>query len=449
MKTLKQIILLLPTLVASAANAIDLEVVASLTDGSGPRNELVQGPDGNFYGTSYGGGGSGVGTIFRVSTNGALTTLVTFNGTNGAWPVAGLAFGNDGNLWGTCAGGVSGNLFCMTLAGNLAAWFPFYKAADGSYPKGAQPEGTLVMGNDGYLYGTTVWGGAYTYGTAFKVTGPGEITTFASFPLYPGPNEPYDGLTLGQDGKFYGTTMYGGIGDNGTAFQLSMTGTLVVLARFRGPDGSRPKASLTQGKDGCFYGTTTAGGSSGSGTVFRVTSDGVLTCMVSFTGPDGANPRAKLALVSDGNFYGTTSAGGNSGQGTVFRLAPDGTLTTLVSFSGLDGATPLGGLTVGSDGKFYGTTSAGGDFGKGVIYRLCVPLSATIDSFSCKKTLSGMELQFSGTPGHPYILQAATNLVPPVQWVPVVTNLPSANGNWQFVHTNTGGSYKFYRAVGW
>jgi uncharacterized repeat protein (TIGR03803 family) len=449
MKTLKQIILLLPTLMASAAYAIDLEVIASLTDGSGPHNELVQGPDGNFYGTTQGGGGVGVGTVFRVSTSGALTTLVTFNGANGAWPSAGLALGNDGNLWGTCAGGVGGNLFCLTLAGNLSAWFPFYQAAGPSYPKGAQPEGTLALGNDGCLYGTTDMGGANTFGTAFKVTGPGEVTTLVSFPLYPGPKEPCGELTLGRDGKFYGPSLDGGIGEHGTIFQLSTDGTLVVLFRFSGSNGSWPLAGVTQGKDNCFYGTTTAGGTNGSGTVFRVTTAGILTSLLSFTGPNGSKPSAKLALASDGNFYGTTSAGGSSGQGTVFKVTPDGALTTLVSFSGFDGATPLGGLTIGNDGKFYGTTSAGGDFGKGVVYRLTIPLSAIVDSFSAKMIESGIQVQFSGTPGHSYVLEAATNLVPPIQWSPVVTNPPSAKGNWQFVHTNTSGSHAFYRAVGW
>lgn len=448
MKTLKYI-LLVSAFIASGAHALELEVVGSLSDGSGPRNELVQGPDDSFYGTTYGGGGSGIGTVFRMSKDGILTTLLTFNGGNGAWPIAGLAFGTDGDLWGTCAGGVSGNLFRLTLTGDLSAWFPFIQYPGPYYPKGAQPEGTLVLGNDGYLYGTASHGGAKTHGTAFKVTGPGEVTTVASFPSFPGPNEPHCGLTLGTDGKFYGTTLYGGTGDHGTVFQLSTNGTLVMLTGFSGADGSRPRASVTQGNDDCFYGTTSAGGSIGSGTIFRVTTNGTLTSMLSFTGPNGADPRAKLLLASDGNLYGTTSAGGDFGEGTVFRLMPDGTLNTLASFSGPDGATPLGGLTIGSDGKFYGTTSAGGDYGKGVVYRLAIPLSVRIDFFSAKKIDSGMQIQFSGTPGHSYILQAATSLVPPVQWSPAVTNRPSANGDWQFIDTNTSGSCKFYRAVGW
>src|ERR1039458_5112779 len=132
--------------------------------------------------------------------------------------------------------------------------------------------------------------------------------------------------------------------------------TLQTLCSFRGANGANPYAGLTLGNDGSFYGTTAYGGS-GSGTVFQVTTNGTLTTLVAFSGGNGANPYAGLTLGSDGNFYGTTEAGGSGGYGTVFQVTTNGTWTTLVSFNGSgNGANPYAGLTLGSDGNFYGTT---------------------------------------------------------------------------------------------
>src|ERR1039458_4794738 len=145
--------------------------------------------------------------------------------------------------------------------------------------------------------------------------------------------------------------------------------TLQTLCSFRGANGANPYAGLTLGNDGSFYGTTAYGGS-GSGTVFQVTTNGTLTTLVAFSGGNGANPYAGLTLGSDGNFYGTTETGGSGGYGTVFQVTTNGTLTTLVAFSGGNGRNPYAGLTLGSDGNFYGTTEAGGSSGNGTVFRL-------------------------------------------------------------------------------
>lgn len=150
MKTIGQLILFLFTVTAANAQGNQLEVIASFgsSDGSSPRCTLVQAPNGSFYGTTYSGGNVGIGTTFKVTSTGILTTLTHFNGANGAYPNS-LALGNDGNFYGTCAGGVAGNVFRVTTDGALTNWFPF------SISSGFQPLGSLVIGTDGNFYGVT------------------------------------------------------------------------------------------------------------------------------------------------------------------------------------------------------------------------------------------------------------------------------------------------------
>jgi uncharacterized repeat protein (TIGR03803 family) len=188
---------------------------------------------------------------------------------------------------------------------------------------------------------------------------------------------PFAGLTLGNDGNFYGATQIGGNlnlngGEGyGTVFKMTTNGTLTTLISFNYDNGAYPDASLTLGNDGNFYGTTETGGSGsygGWGTVFKVTTNGVLTTLVAFNNTNGASPMAALTLGNDGSFYGTTWQGGAyynngvGGSGTVFKVTTNGALTTLVSFDSSSGGAGgiNGALTLGNDGTFYGTISLGG-----------------------------------------------------------------------------------------
>jgi uncharacterized repeat protein (TIGR03803 family) len=261
---------LLAVVSLACAQPLKLEVLASFygTNGANSQAGLIQGSDGGFYGTTRGGGRTGNGTAFRVTTNGELTTLASFNFTNGANPVAGLAQGNDGNF-----------------------------------------------------YGTTFGGGNYDAGTVFKLTTNGLLSLLASFD---GTNQaqPRAGLALGSDGRFYGTTSAGsdqslnqGYG-GGTVFQITTNGVLTRLIPFTGNNGAYPYASLTPGNDGSFYGTTYQGGDDfdpmdhGMGTVFQVTTNapGFFYPVVSFgdyNGLAGRGPETGVTLGSDGNLYGT------------------------------------------------------------------------------------------------------------------------------------------------
>jgi uncharacterized repeat protein (TIGR03803 family) len=235
---------------------------------------LVAGADGSFYGTTPQQGPNGSGTVFRITTNGVLTTLVSFNNTNGAFPDDGLMLGQDGNFYGTTANGgshVAGTVFRMTPAGALTTLFSFNNT------NGANPFGGLVQGSDGLLYGTTAFGGTnLSFGTLFKITTNGVLTTLFNFHFTDG-EEPSSKMIRAPDGSLYGTTPFGGslptdpIGaDLGTVFRITTNGLFTVLLQFDGTNGANPGASLALGPDGNLYGSTENGGPGGGGTLFRI-----------------------------------------------------------------------------------------------------------------------------------------------------------------------------------
>jgi uncharacterized repeat protein (TIGR03803 family) len=348
-------------------------------DGQQPVAGLIQGTDGNLYGTTPF-GGSGYGTVFKITASGKLTTLHSFKGfpTDGAYPLAGLTQDAAGNLYGTTSqGGTIGNLACegcgtvfkISPDGRLTILHSF-DSTDGSSPGGA-----LIQGTDGNFYGTTDYGGAYDGGTAFKITPAGHLTTLHTVCAQ---GECADGSSPGQlllqasNGDFYGT------GDS-TVFEMTPGGKVTTLYSFDGADGTGP-GGLVQGANGNFYGITSGGGAELDGTVFEMTAAGKLTTLHSFDGTDGAGPHA-LVQGTDGNFYGATQDGGTSttcttgfGCGTVFRITPGGKLTTLHSFGIIDGAFPDAALVQATTGTFHGTTNGGGADGYGTVFSLSVGL---------------------------------------------------------------------------
>jgi uncharacterized repeat protein (TIGR03803 family) len=316
------------------------------TNGSSPQAPLLQASDGNFYGTTYLGGdlslnnGAGRGTVFRMTPDGTLTALVRFNVANGSHPYAGLVQGSDGNFYGTTYlggdltlnnGAGRGTVFKMTPDGTLTTLVRF------NVTNGGHPAGGLVEGSDGNFYCTTYLGGNLTLnngagrGTVFKMTPDGTLTTLVQFNVANG-GHPYAGLVQGSDGDFYGTTYWGGnlalnngAGD-GTVFKVTTNGTLTTLVAFAGTNGAHPYAGVVQGGDGDFYGTVYWGGDplvnsgNGYGSVFKLTPAGALTTLVSFTGDNGAYPFAGVTQGTDGNIYGAATQGGPGGGGTVFRV---------------------------------------------------------------------------------------------------------------------------------
>ena len=323
------------------------------SDGSQPYARLVQGSDGNFYGTtSAGGDATGDGTIYKITPAGGLTTLYTFTGgSDGSQPQAGLIQGSDGNFYGTATyGGADGDgtIFRLTPAGGLTTLYTFTGGSDGSYPVAG-----LVQGSDGSFYGTASAGGdANGDGTIYKITPAGAFSVLYTFAGSDG-YQPVGKLVLGSDGNFYGTAYEGGTSGDGTIFRMTPAGALTTLYTFtNGSDGSQPYAGLAQGSDGNFYGETSVGGAGGNGTIFQVTSAGALTTLYTFSDGDGAQPQSGLVQGSDGGFYGTTSAGGTNGAGTIFKM-----LATTASSAFFTGEVPVGG------GVYFLDLTSGNPFG--------------------------------------------------------------------------------------
>jgi uncharacterized repeat protein (TIGR03803 family) len=277
-----------------------------------------------LYGTTYRGGASNYGTVFKVNTGGSAYVLLKdfTNSSDGVKPSAGL-----------------------TLSG-------------------------------GTLYGTTYQGGSSNYGTVFQVNTDGTgYTVLKNFNSIDGAN-PLAGLALAGT-TLYGTTMVGGNFGFGTIFRLNTDGTgFTVLKHFASTNGAYPGADLTLSGT-TLYGTAQFGGSpgdvtafSGFGVVFKLNTDGTgYTVLKSFTSSDGEDPAAELTLFGN-TLYGTTYFGGSAGQGTVFKLNTDGTgYTVLKHFASSDGANPLGGVML-SGTMLYGTTIGGGFLDKGLIFSL-------------------------------------------------------------------------------
>jgi uncharacterized repeat protein (TIGR03803 family) len=347
---------------------------------------LVQGIDGNLYGTTYSSTGTD-GTVFKVTTGGTLTTLHTFceggSCLDGALPEAGLVLASNGNFYGTTMNGGANNdgtVFEITSAGTLTTLHSF------DLTDGAFPEYALIQASNGNFYGTTSSGGTGDIGTIFEITSAGTLTSLHSFDSTDGVY-PDSSLVQGTSGSLYGTTYEGG-GASGTVFEMTPAGAFTTLQTFNSSDGGGNTGTLIQASNGNFYGTT-IGGSTGGGTIYEVTPAGKLTLLYTFCSKtdckDGATPYAGLIQGSDGNLYGTTFAGGanttscNGGCGTIFKITTAGELTTLYNFCSqsncADGSAPQGGLVQHTNGAFYGTTFYGGADGIGTIFSLSLGLS--------------------------------------------------------------------------
>ena len=397
-------------LLAASPSAAPAQTTATLTTlhsflsdtGSEPVGNLVQGDDGNFYGTTQVGGNGG-GTVFRITPAGVATNLYAFPTSGLGTPAGGLSKGNDGSFYGVTTND-SGTVFKITPAGVFTIMHIF---ADGTVPlDGTLPEAPPVQGSDGNFYGTTYEGGANGDGTVYRMTPAGAVTILHSFGGDDGAN-PDAALVQGSDGNFYGTTFAGGGttaagGNLGTAFQITPSGGLTSLHTFTSDDGGGDLvAPLVQGSDGNFYGTTAGDGKDGSsGTIFQLAPTGGFKVLHAFAVSDGDLPMDSLVQGSDGAFYGTTSGGGADSYGTVFRITAAGDFTVLHSFVGSDGLFSTSGLIQSSDGTFYGLTKLGGGTGGfGTFFKLDVSIRP---AFFAGETPVGNGVYFLAFPGGNY-----------------------------------------------
>ena len=349
---------------AAVAGAQTYEVVhrfrnseATVRTDAASQSRLILAPDGDFYGTTYWGGSSGFGTIYRMDPAGTTTPLHSFAYADGANPAAGLVLSSDGSLYGTTEAGGAHNLgtvFRMDASGAVTRLHSF-DGADGQHPLA-----TLFEASDGKFYGTTSAGGTTGVGVIFRIDSSGVFELLHSFDRYVDGARPVAEL-LEARGAFYGTTREGGVNNLGTVFLMDLTGSVTSFHSFAGADGYYPVAALISSVSGDLYGTTSYSGSWGPGLVYRIDIAGQVTTLHSFDSEtEGAIPLAPLVQGSDGSLYGTVSGGAFMSPvryGTVFRMTDTGTVTVLHAFDGTDGAAPEVSLVQTSDGSFYGLTT--------------------------------------------------------------------------------------------
>lgn len=352
------------------------------TDGSNPYGGLVRDASGDLYGTTYLGGALGNGVVFKLTSSGTLIVLHAFAGgpTDGVSPVATLAREGAGNLFGTTGKGGAydyGTVFKVTPNGTETLLHSFVSGkADGAYPYPG-----LMLDGAGNLYGTTVLGGTFDAGTAFKISATGGESLLYSFGAYSGDGQhPHAGLFRDAAGNLYGTTLDGGSFGDGTVFKLAARGSETLLHSFAGypGDGEHPHTVLVQDTAENFYGTTLDGGAFSRGTVFELTATGAESLLHSFAGSPGDGQRPHVGVVRDaaGNLYGTTLDGGAFAYGAVFEVTSTGTESLLHSFANTtfanttkDGGSAENGLVRDSAGHLYGTTYYGGASGCGAVFK--------------------------------------------------------------------------------
>ncbi len=295
------------------------------------------------------------------------TDLHDFVGSDGSEPyfTGMLAQGRDGNVYGTTyTGGTNGfgTVFKITPAGTLTAIHDFTGGTDGAYPKGG-----LTLGNDGNFYGATQFGGQTGWGVIYKITPSGTFTALHNFANADG-CFPTSSPVLGKNANIlYGVTPCL------TAYSITTAGKFTLLSTLISFGADAPLLLAT---DGNFYGTATNGGTNNQGVVYKLSSNGVITIVHSFnSATDGADPVGPLVQGSDGNLYGTTTTGGAAANpaGTVFRVALSGKgFTTLKNFDSqsADGASPDAGLVAGNDGNFYGAALGSSGAPYGTIFKI-------------------------------------------------------------------------------
>jgi uncharacterized repeat protein (TIGR03803 family) len=349
------------------------------SDGARLYTGVIQDPSGNLYGTTELGGdyqncdpGFGCGVVYKLDTSGRVTALHSFSGNpDGTFPITSVARDGKGDLYGTTQDGGTGSdgtVFKIDTGGNETVLYSFTGGSDGCYPNQG-----LIGDKAGNSYGTT-YGCNSSYGTIFKIDSAGNFTLLHSFAggSSDGASPVFGHLTIDQSGNLYGVTGGGGVYNHGVLYQLSTSGTLIVLHSFVGDtsDGCYPFGSVVQDKAGNLYGTTSSCGSNDAGTIWKMSPTGAETILHNFAGGglDGCNPEAGVARDSKGNLYGVTVGCGANGYGAVYELSAGGKLRLLHSFDFSDGSNPYGEVTRTRKGTLFGTTEFGGIYDYGTVW---------------------------------------------------------------------------------
>ncbi len=342
-------------------------------DGANSQCSPVLGADGNLYGVTFSGGILNQGVFYQTSPTGGYQILHVFSqyAQEGQNPT-GVIQGPDGNFYGTCATGGqygAGTVWMMDGSGNLTVLYSF-SGSDGS-----SPNGRLLVGADGSLYGTTVSGGAAGFGTVFTLTMNGSgFTDLHDFDPAIGNDgaSPYAGLVQDASGTLYGAASSRGANGCGAFFKLNTDGTgYALLHSLTSAEGSNPYGSPILVGSALY--AVCKSGANGYGSLVSVdTASGTAGVVRAFNYvTDGGYPQGDLSLGPDGSFYGTNSDGGHSsGVGTAWKLDTSRGFTILQTFNASTGAHPYGGVVVDGSGTIYGATAQGGPTDDGMLFSI-------------------------------------------------------------------------------
>lgn len=448
-------------------------------DGANPAAGLALLGDA-VVGTTVNGGLQAAGTVFYMSLDGTnFDAFEAFANAPGPGNPMGDPAVSGGGFFGTSFGGGNngvGSVFVGQTNGNvsLIRSFAALSADNATNSGGASPTAQLALSGN-TLYGTTAAGGAAANGTVFSLTTNGSsfsvLHDFSTLDCVTGTNvdgaTPWGGLILSGN-TLYGTASAGGDGGNGVVFAVDTAGgnfrtlhsfTRVDPVAATNADGAIPFGGLVVSNN-TLYGTTSAGGADGNGTVFSIGTNGSgFAVLYHFTPADpatGANsdgvlPVAALALADD-VLYGTAPAGGAHANGTVFSISTNGTrFQTIYSFTAMnndtnrDGAFPVAPLLL-LENSLYGTAFGGGPGAAGTVFRLPRASPAAVITNIIQNLDGSVMLFFLGGPNSTNIVQATADLALPDGWRNVSTNIADAGGAWQFTQSNTTSSPQFYRS---
>jgi uncharacterized repeat protein (TIGR03803 family) len=352
-------------------------------DGAHPYGGMVEDAQGNLYGTTIQGGAHQYGVLFKLQTNGSEVVVHNFpsNGGEAALPTN-LAMDGQGNMYGTTYGGgkySQGSVFEVNSSGRFSAVYSFPGGGSGK-----EPQSGLLVNAAGNIYGTTEQGGNVSScdsagcGVVFEIDTHHQESELYVFTGTDGDGywPTADSLVQDAHGNLYGTTFEGGAFGYGTVFKLEPSGKETVLHSFSETqgDGAHPYSGVVLDANGNLYGTTTWGGTYGYGMVYKLTPTGKETVLHSFAGEpdDGSDPQGALVLDPQGTLFGTTGGGGSFSAGTVFQLSVKGDEAVLYNFgsNAADGVFPVAGLLRDAQGDLYGTTVNGGADGFGTVFVL-------------------------------------------------------------------------------
>jgi uncharacterized repeat protein (TIGR03803 family) len=317
----------------------------------------------------------------QAQTEEAIKETILYNFTNangdGRAPQAGLIADSQGNFYGTTSfggdSGIYGTVFEISPNGN-GGWnetvLYAFSGADGE-----APYGPLIFDSAGNLYGTTLLGGVYNQGTVFELTPEGtswKESVLHSFGSDRDGQNPSYNLVMDAAGNLYGTTLH-------EVYELSPSGGGWTISVIYYPDKA-VDSGLTIDSAGNIFGTSIA-------TVFELSPNGKggwhKRVIHTFTGgpTDGNYAAGTPALDQAGNLYGTTAGGGlgsGEGDGTVYELSPgpNGTWTEKILYffkGGDDANNPSGGVVLDAAGNIYGASISGGRHGDGTVFKVTAP----------------------------------------------------------------------------